>query len=164
MIRPPGSKGYAGGRRTLKGRLKYCYNFFGIQHFFAEATQPIPAGEHQVCMEFAYDGGGLAKGGTVTLFVMAPRSARAAWTRPRQWASQPTRPLRSDPTWARRRHPTTARKTTPSTVTSPGWVQIDIGDDDHDHLITPEERFKLAIARQEARRQRLEPSTARSIG
>jgi hypothetical protein len=28
------------------------------------------------------------------------------------------------------------------------WVQIDIGDDDHDHLITPEERFKLAMARQ----------------
>jgi arylsulfatase len=29
----------------------------------------IPAGEHQVRMEFAYDGGGLGKGGTVTLYV-----------------------------------------------------------------------------------------------
>ena len=29
----------------------------------------IPAGEHQVRMEFAYDGGGLAKGGTVSLYV-----------------------------------------------------------------------------------------------
>ncbi len=28
------------------------------------------------------------------------------------------------------------------------WVQIDIGTDDHDHLITPEERFQLAMARQ----------------
>ncbi|MBV8359028.1 MAG: arylsulfatase, partial [Deltaproteobacteria bacterium] len=27
------------------------------------------SGEHQVRMEFAYDGGGLAKGGTVTLYV-----------------------------------------------------------------------------------------------
>jgi hypothetical protein len=24
------------------------------------------------------------------------------------------------------------------------WVQIDLGDDDHNHLITPEERFKIA--------------------
>ena len=45
------------------GKLKYCYNFFGIELYFVEATQPIPAGKHQVRMEFAYDGGGLAKGG-----------------------------------------------------------------------------------------------------
>ena len=28
------------------------------------------------------------------------------------------------------------------------WVQLDIGEDGHDHLITPEERFNLAMARQ----------------
>jgi hypothetical protein len=28
------------------------------------------------------------------------------------------------------------------------WVQLDIGEDSHDHLITPEERFNLAMARQ----------------
>ena len=33
------------------------------------ARTPIPAGEHQVRMEFAYDGGGLGKGGTATLYV-----------------------------------------------------------------------------------------------
>ena len=33
-----------------------------------EADEPIPAGTHQVRMEFAYDGGGLAKGGDVTLY------------------------------------------------------------------------------------------------
>jgi hypothetical protein len=27
-------------------------------------------------------------------------------------------------------------------------IPLDIGDDDHDHLITPGERFKLAMARQ----------------
>ena len=51
------------------GKLKYCYNFFGINLTFVEATQPIPAGHHQVRMEFKYDGGGLAKGGDVTLYV-----------------------------------------------------------------------------------------------
>jgi len=28
------------------------------------------------------------------------------------------------------------------------WVQIDLEKDDHDHLISPEERFKVTMARQ----------------
>ena len=28
------------------------------------------------------------------------------------------------------------------------WVQIDLGKDDHDHLISPEERLRLAMIRQ----------------
>ncbi len=28
------------------------------------------------------------------------------------------------------------------------WVQLDQGTDDHDHLITPEERYTVAMARQ----------------
>jgi arylsulfatase A-like enzyme len=50
------------------GKLKYCYNLGGVQRFYVEAASPLPAGEHQVRMEFAYDGGGLGKGGKVTLF------------------------------------------------------------------------------------------------
>jgi arylsulfatase A-like enzyme len=51
------------------GKLKYCYNFLGIQYFYVEAGNPLPAGEHQVRMEFTYDGGGLGKGGIATLYV-----------------------------------------------------------------------------------------------
>jgi arylsulfatase A-like enzyme len=51
------------------GKLKYCYNLLGIQQFYAESSSPLPPGEHQVRMEFAYDGGGLGKGGTVSLYV-----------------------------------------------------------------------------------------------
>jgi hypothetical protein len=51
------------------GKLKHCYNFFGIENYFAEGKQAIPAGKHQVRMEFTYDGGGLAKGGSVSLYV-----------------------------------------------------------------------------------------------
>jgi hypothetical protein len=40
----------------------------GIQEFTAESDGPIPAGTHQIRMEFAYDGGGLAKGGDVALY------------------------------------------------------------------------------------------------
>jgi arylsulfatase A-like enzyme len=51
------------------GKLKYCYNLLGIEHFFVEATKPLPAGSHQVRMEFTYAGGGLGKSATVGLFV-----------------------------------------------------------------------------------------------
>jgi len=52
-----------------EGKLKYCYNLGGLKWFYAESEAAIPAGKHQVRMEFAYDGGGLAKGGDVTLFI-----------------------------------------------------------------------------------------------
>jgi arylsulfatase len=51
------------------GKLKYCYNLLGVQYFYVEATSALPAGAHQVRMEFAYAGGGLGKGGTVSLYV-----------------------------------------------------------------------------------------------
>jgi hypothetical protein len=28
------------------GRLKYCYNVARVHHFFIEATETLPAGEH----------------------------------------------------------------------------------------------------------------------
>ena len=51
------------------GKLKYCYNVAGVNHYFVESESTIPAGAHQVRMEFAYAGGGLGRGGKVTLFV-----------------------------------------------------------------------------------------------
>jgi arylsulfatase len=51
------------------GKLKYCYNVAGVNHYFVESADRIPAGQHQVRMEFAYAGGGLGKGGKVSLFV-----------------------------------------------------------------------------------------------
>ena len=51
------------------GKLKYCYNLGGVQHFYVESASTLPAGQHQVRMEFAYAGGGLGKGGKVTLYV-----------------------------------------------------------------------------------------------
>ena len=51
------------------GQPAYCYNLFGLQRFKVYGDDRLPAGEHQVRMEFAYDGGGLGKGGAVTLYV-----------------------------------------------------------------------------------------------
>jgi arylsulfatase len=51
------------------GKLKYCYNLVGVQHFFAESAGKIPSGAHQVRMEFAYAGGGVGKGAVASLFI-----------------------------------------------------------------------------------------------
>ncbi len=53
---------------AIGGKLKYCYNWGGFKHFFVEAASQLPAGQHQVRMEFAYAGGGMGKGGKVTLY------------------------------------------------------------------------------------------------
>ena len=61
------------------GKLKYCYNFFGSSLTFVEATQAIPAGKHQVRMEFKYDGGGLAQGRRrVSLYIDGKTGRRGA--------------------------------------------------------------------------------------
>jgi arylsulfatase A-like enzyme len=51
------------------GKPAYLYNWLGIKQFTIAATEALPSGKHQVRMEFAYDGGGLAKGGNVTLYI-----------------------------------------------------------------------------------------------
>ncbi|WP_164017319.1 arylsulfatase [Pyxidicoccus trucidator] len=50
-------------------RLSYCYNYAGLRRFHVEADRELPAGTHQVRMEFKYDGGGVGRGGDVTLLV-----------------------------------------------------------------------------------------------
>ena len=47
----------------------YDYNFLGLQRFTIAATKPLAAGKSTIRFEFAYDGGGVGKGGTGTLFV-----------------------------------------------------------------------------------------------
>ncbi len=98
-----------------EGKLKYCFNFFGIEHYITSAKKPIPKGKHQVRMEFKYDGGGLAKGGDVTLYY----DGKAVGTG-RVEQTQPMRHVTSARTPARRPHRTTAPPATGSQVTSNG--------------------------------------------
>ena len=132
---------------ALNGKLKHCYNFFGIEQFFAEGTQPIPAGKHQVRMEFKYDGGGLAKGGNVSLFVDGKKDGegRVDRTVPMMFSADETCDVGKE----------TGSPVSPDYGPTGNefsgevnWVQIDLEKDDHDHLITPEERFRVAMARQ----------------
>jgi len=51
------------------GRPMYAYNFLGLQRFEIAAPRAVAAGQATIRLEFAYDGGGLGKGGLATLFV-----------------------------------------------------------------------------------------------
>jgi arylsulfatase len=129
------------------GRLKYCYNWLGLQHYYTEASSALPAGKHQVRMEFAYDGGGLGRGGGVTLYLDGGQigEGRVDYTAPMIFSVDETLDVGCE------NGTTVAEDYTTSTSKFNGkidWVQIDQGVDDHDHLISPEERLRVAMARQ----------------
>jgi len=132
-----------------EGRLAYCYNTFGLELHKIYSGAEVPAGEHQVRMEFDYEGGGLGKGGVVSLYVDGEivGTGPVGATVPMVFSADETTDLGED------------TATSVSDDYAPGhssyngrilWVQLDIGDaaDDADHLITPDERLKIAMARQ----------------
>jgi arylsulfatase len=129
------------------GRTKFVYNVLGIQEFLIDSDAMVPPGSHQVRAEFAYDGGGLGKGGEVTLFLDGTPTGRGrvAATQPIIFSADETTDVGYE-----------SGTTVTSDYSSRGsrfsgrihWVQIDLGDDDHDHFIDPDERFRVAMARQ----------------
>jgi arylsulfatase len=112
-----------------------------------DVTQAIPSGTHQARMEFAYDGGGRAKSGNVTLYYDGRKvgEGRVERTVPMIFsADEPTDIGRDSGT------PVSADLDRHSSVFTGkiNWVQIDLGLDDQDHLISLEERLRIAMARQ----------------
>jgi arylsulfatase len=49
------------------GRPTFVYNFLALERPTFEAQQPLAKGKHTIEVDFAYDGGGIGKGGTITL-------------------------------------------------------------------------------------------------
>ena len=131
------------------GRLAYCYNLFGLQRFKIYGEGAIPAGEHQVRLEFTYDGGGLGKGGAVTLFVDGEQvgQGRVQATVPMLFSADETTDVGSDTAtpvsddYGPRDSEFTGRVR---------WVRLDIDEsaESVDHLISPQERLQIAMARQ----------------
>jgi arylsulfatase A-like enzyme len=132
-----------------EGRPKYCYSLFGMQRFEAEAESPVPPGKHQVRMEFAYDGGGLGKGGMATLYVDGENvgEGRLEHTIPMLFSADETADVGCDT------GTTVSDDYTSETSRFTGeinWVEVDVGEDakDADHLVSPEERLRIAMAKQ----------------
>ena len=100
-------------------------------------------------MEFAYDGGGLGRGGTVTLFLVGQQvgQGRGQATQPLLFSADETTDVGSDSATP------VSDDYGPKDSAFTGqvkWVQLDIDEaaEDLDHLITPEERLRVAMARQ----------------
>ncbi len=131
------------------GKPAFCYNLFGIQQFKAYGESVIPPGEHQVRMEFEYDGGGLAKGGNVTLYIDGAKNGtgRVAATQPMMFSGDETLDVGSDTAT-----PVSDDYTAPESKFKGRvqWVEIDLAEDgkDSDHMITAEERLHVAMVRQ----------------
>jgi arylsulfatase len=141
---------YAGWSLYVKnGKPKYCYNLFGLQRFHVEGETEIPPGNHQVRMEFAYDGGGLGKGGTVSLYLDGEKTGegRVEGTVPMVFSADETCDIGSDTASPVSDDYTVAGSRFTGVI---GWVQIDLAEaaEDLDHLISPEERLKIAMTRQ----------------
>jgi arylsulfatase len=52
-----------------EGKPVYTYNYLGMERFTVSAKEPVAEGKARIRLEFAYDGGGLGKGGLASIFV-----------------------------------------------------------------------------------------------
>ena len=129
------------------GRATFAYNYFGLQLYRTRAEQPIPAGKHQVRAEFAYDGGGLGKGGNLSLYYDGKKVGRGRieHTEPMGFSTEETTDVGCD----------TGSRVTDDYPARNGhfsgkihWVQLDVGKDNFSHLIKPEERLRVVMTRQ----------------
>jgi arylsulfatase A-like enzyme len=131
------------------GKLKYCYNLLGIQQFYAESSDVLPLGDHQVRMEFDYAGGGLGKGGTVSLYVDGKKvgEGKVGATAAMIFSADDGCDVGMDsgspvsPDYGSRGNEFSGRVK---------GVQLAIAKDAEslDHLVSPEEAVRIAMARQ----------------
>jgi len=132
-----------------QGKLKYCYNVAGVNHYFVESAETLPEGEHQVRMEFAYAGGGLGKGGQVTLYVDGKKVGEGAvpMTQAMVFSADDGCDVGEDsgapvsPDYGSRGNAFNGQVK---------GVQLAIADaaKSSDHLVSPEEAIRVAMARQ----------------
>jgi hypothetical protein len=126
-----------------EGKPKYCHNLAGLMRFYVEGSKAVPKGRHQVRMEFVYDGGGLAKGGTATLYIDGDNvgEGRINATVPMIYSADETcdigrdlgTPVSDDYT-----------SSTSEFTGAVNWVELHAGDDNHDHLISSDELMRVA--------------------
>jgi arylsulfatase A-like enzyme len=130
------------------GRPVFCYNLLGMRRDKIAGRDHVSPGAHRLRMEFAYDGGGLGKGATVTLLVDDQQvgEGRVDMTVPLVFSPDETTDVGEDlATPVSDDYQPQGNQFT-GTI---NWVQIDLGNDalENEHLITPEDRLRIALAR-----------------
>jgi len=131
------------------GRLKYCYNVAGVNYYYVEAARVLPAGEHQVRMEFAYAGGGPGKGGQVTLYVDGEKVGEGAIPMTQAFVFSADDGCDVGEDSGAPVSPDYGSRGNAFNGTVKG-VQLAIGQaaESSDHLVSPEEAIRIAMARQ----------------
>lgn len=129
------------------GRPAYFYNFCSLIKTDIVATQTIPAGTHQVRMEFGYDGGGLAKGGTVTLYIdgKAVGTGRVEQTQPIVFSADETTDVGLKRGSPMKPDMPSAKSAFNGTV---NLVVIETSGESQDHLLDREQVLNMIMARQ----------------
>ncbi len=132
---------------AIDGKLAFAYNLLGITTDIVRSDADVPVGAQELRVHFAYDGGGVAKGGTVALFAGDDKigEGRVERTIPYQFSFDETvdvgadlaSPVSTD--YAATGNEFTGRL---------DWVRIDLGDDDHSHLIDDEHKLAVAMLKQ----------------
>ncbi len=128
-----------------EGHLKYIYNFLGLDLYEVTTTADLPEGEHQVRLEFAYDGGGLGKGGTATLYLDGKQigQGRVEHTHAAIFSADSTALVGNK--FGAPIGPDLKIEGNPFVGKVIG-VQIDLNPSDADHYLSPEERWRVAMA------------------
>jgi arylsulfatase len=131
---------------TKDGKLKYCYNWGGFKCFMVEGNILLP-GEHQVRMEFAYAGGGLGKGGKVTLFTDGKQvgAGTIGATLAMVFSADDGCDVGEDSGAAVSPDYGATGNSFNGVVKG---VQLSIADDKGEHVVSPEDAVRLAMARQ----------------
>ncbi|MGE5292274.1 MAG: arylsulfatase [Micromonosporaceae bacterium] len=126
---------------------RFVYNLFGINVTVIDAEMPVKPGDHQVRAEFAYEGGGYGKGGILSLYYDGDKvgEGRIPVTQPVGFSCTEGLDI--------------GRET--GTTVQPGaraedtvftgeikWVELSVGDDDHSHLIDPQDILHMMMSRQ----------------
>jgi arylsulfatase A-like enzyme len=129
------------------GRLAYCYNVLGLDRYKIVADTALPAGPQEVRVQFDYDGGGLGKGGTVSLFSGKKKigTGHVERTLPFMFSMDETLDVGADLASPVSDDYGPAGNEFSGTIE---WIRLDAGSDSHDHLVDPAHRMQIAMTRQ----------------
>ncbi|MFF1877512.1 arylsulfatase [Leifsonia sp. NPDC058230] len=129
------------------GKLGFHYNFCGLLRSTALSDQAIGAGTHQVRAEFAYAGGGIGRGGTVTIYIdgSAVGTAEVERTHPMYFSFDEGLDVGIDTGMPAYEGYTVPQGRFTARI---DWAEIDLGLDDHSHLLDPDEWLAAAMRHQ----------------
>lgn len=129
-----------------KGVPTFCYNLFGLEEYITSGNRAVTPGVHQVRMDFVYDGGGISKGGAVTLSIDDEEvgNGRVDRTEGIGFGYEYTDVGRDCLSPVTTDYGDSGRVFTGKI----NWVALEGGADTHDHLIDPRTFLQAAMARQ----------------